>query len=291
MKFSLIMATLGRYDEVGRLLTSLAKQSFTGFELIVVDQNKDDRVKQLCREYQSSMDIHYLHLDRVGLSLARNAGLHIARGDIVAFPDDDCEYPADLLARISERFSAHAEIDGLTGVPRNKVTGMQCAGRFDTRGGPISPGNVWRRAIAFTIFAQRTVADSINGFDEGLGLGAKFGSSEETDFLLRALHRGSRMLYCPDIFVYHPDPLATFDSKSAARAYSYGLGIGAVCKKHVFHYHTLALIPQTLILLARPLAGCLRYSLVDRNKSRYYLASLKGRLAGLIRYPSCKAPG
>ena len=52
MKISLIMATLGREVEVEVFLNSLSRQTMQDFELIVVDQNNHDKVKNLCDQYQ-----------------------------------------------------------------------------------------------------------------------------------------------------------------------------------------------------------------------------------------------
>lgn len=54
MKISLIMATLGREVEVEVFLNSLSRQTMQDFELIVVDQNNHDKVKNLCDQYQKN---------------------------------------------------------------------------------------------------------------------------------------------------------------------------------------------------------------------------------------------
>ena len=91
MKFSLILATLNRTGEVDYLLKTLDRQTYRNFELIVVDQNADDRLVPLLAPYQANFPI--LHLQSAkGLSRARNVALEHVSGDIVAFPDDDCAY-------------------------------------------------------------------------------------------------------------------------------------------------------------------------------------------------------
>ena len=51
MKFSLIIATLGREKELYDLFESLDKQTYKNFEVIVIDQNKDDRVFKCVQKY------------------------------------------------------------------------------------------------------------------------------------------------------------------------------------------------------------------------------------------------
>src|SRR5271166_2242893 len=102
---SLIIATLGRVTELDRLLASLDRQTYKDFEVIVVDQNLDDRLLPLLREHKR-LSIHRLR-SSAGLSRARNAGMRAAKGDIFCFPDDDCWYPDQLLAIVSEWFEMH----------------------------------------------------------------------------------------------------------------------------------------------------------------------------------------
>jgi glycosyltransferase involved in cell wall biosynthesis len=92
MKFSLVLATVGRTQEVARFLDSLARQTYRDFELIVVDQNPDDRLVELLRPFELRFPIIHLRCER-GVSRARNLGPKYVSGDIVGFPDDDCWYP------------------------------------------------------------------------------------------------------------------------------------------------------------------------------------------------------
>ena len=105
MKFSLVMATLGRSVEIERLFNSLVNQTYKNFEVIVVDQNEDDRVVKLVEQFRDRLEFVYVHSEK-GLSRARNVGLKHIHGDLVAFPDDDCWYHPDVLAHVAGRFAA-----------------------------------------------------------------------------------------------------------------------------------------------------------------------------------------
>lgn len=103
MKFSLIMATCGRRDDILDLLKSLEQQTYKNFELIVVDQN-DTPISDLFDEYKDKFSINYIYTPIKGLSRARNAGLKVADGDFIAFPDDDCIYEKNVLESIFRNF-------------------------------------------------------------------------------------------------------------------------------------------------------------------------------------------
>ena len=70
MKFTLILATLGRSDEVRRMLESLKRQSYQDFEVVLIDQNSDNRVFKLYKEYCDSFQINYIRTQEKGLSLS-----------------------------------------------------------------------------------------------------------------------------------------------------------------------------------------------------------------------------
>src|SRR5271157_993715 len=108
---SLIVATVRRVDELERLLTSLDAQTSKDFEIILVDQNPDDRLMPILHGHEG-LRIRHLR-SCVGLSRARNVGLRAVRGDIIAIPDDDCWYPDDLLATVTQWFETHPEFDTL----------------------------------------------------------------------------------------------------------------------------------------------------------------------------------
>jgi glycosyltransferase involved in cell wall biosynthesis len=100
---TLIVATVGRTQELSRLLESIAAQTLTSLELIIVDQNADDRVKKLLEDSVSSLLCIHVRSAK-GLSRARNVGIDLASGRILCFPDDDCWYPGDFLLRVVQWF-------------------------------------------------------------------------------------------------------------------------------------------------------------------------------------------
>ena len=99
---SMVVATLGRSSELELLFASLAAFGRRDFEIILVDQNKDERLAPIVAAWGERLNIRHLRTDRPGVCRARNLGAAEARGTWLMFPDDDCWYPADLL----ERFEA-----------------------------------------------------------------------------------------------------------------------------------------------------------------------------------------
>ncbi len=277
MKFSLILATVNRTQELGRFLGSLDAQTYRDFELIVVDQNPDDRLQPLLEAYRDRFPILHLRSAK-GLSRARNVGLKHIKGDIVAFPDDDCWYPEDLLERVKGFFESNPQTDGVTGRAVNEK------GRPHTLRWPKQPGwltreSALRGAVSYTIFLRRGVTQRVGAFNEDLGVGAgtPWGAGEETDYLLRAMGQGFRLYYDPSLTVYHPEPPQGYEARDLAKGYSYGLGMGYVLRAHGYPTGFVLLgFLRTAAMVALDLATG-RF-----GSARFRWYSLLGRIRGWL---------
>ena len=228
---SLLCCTVGRTDRLERLLVSLAAQTSRDFELIVVDQNAPGVLDPVLAPYAGAIDIVHVRSER-GLSRARNVGLERCRGALVAFPDDDCWYPADLVARLIALFAANPGTDVFTGRTID-ASGANSLGLFLSADARISKANVWMIGNSNSLFLRTAVARRIGGFDETLGVGAAspFKSGEETDFVLRALASGASGQYRRDLTVHH-DQAPVAGPAGIARAQDYAQGFGRVLRLH-----------------------------------------------------------
>jgi glycosyltransferase involved in cell wall biosynthesis len=276
MRFSLVLATVGRVTEVERFMAALAAQACPDLDLIVVDQNEDDRLEPVLAPYHQSLAIKRLRSPR-GLSRARNVGIKFATGDVIAFPDDDCWYPSGLLSRVESLLEGHPDWDGVTGRSEDGQ-GSASAGRFDPKSGAVDLVNVWGRGISYTIFLRRRVVERVGEFDETLGVGAgtPYGSGEETDYLIRAVRAGFTLQYSPTLVVYHPDPTQGYDARVLRRGRSYGQGMGRVLAKHSYPLWFRARC------VFRPLAGTvLSLTTLRFGKAAYHWQVCVGRLVGL----------
>lgn len=233
---SLVMATVGRTDDVTNFIASLAAQTYRDFELIIVDQNSDDRLKPAVEEAgRIGCPVHWLRLDRRGLSMARNVGIAEARGNFIAFPDDDCWYEPDTLARVMARLERDASLSGVVGSWVENAHPDAANVSFDLES--------FRRfrmpsCASFTLFFRMDKVRIIRGFDENLGVGRWFGSAEETDLLLRLLTEGAALGYEQDIRVHHPVKTSDFiqdPERIRERFKSYARGTGAMYAKHRLH--------------------------------------------------------
>jgi GT2 family glycosyltransferase len=273
--FDLVLATVGRVTELERFLTSLEAQAYERLRLLVVDQNPDDRLDEVVARH-GELDLVHLR-SGPGLSRARNRALAELARDLVAFPDDDCVYPPELLERVARRFAEEPSLDGLTGRAvdrdgRSEATWKRDAAR-------LTDTNLWNRAISYTIFLQREVVARVGPFDEQLGLGSgnPWSSGEEIDYLVRAIRAGARIEYDPSLTVIHEQPLLS-PSELQARGYRNGASLGYVLREH---RHPKGEVARRLV---RPIAGVLlSFVRLDFAQARFHVANLRGRIAGYLR--------
>lgn len=274
-EISLILATVGRTDELARLFESLAAQTFGNFEVVVVDQNDDDRLlTHLDRARYLGVSVRHIRHHPANLAAARNVGIEAARGDWIGFPDDDCWYSPRLLEHVAARYAAK---DRPTGIIVRWV---------EQNEQPLSPADLsWERSRAFrdipvssiTLFCQRKLFEDIGGFDSRLGVGQWFGAGEETDFVMRALRAGALFTYEPLGEVHHAvnpqKPVATPKTKMAVRHRA--RGTGALYAKHQ--------LPLWVILrgLAAPLLRPVLKGDFGAELALGY-ATMRGRIDGLI---------
>jgi GT2 family glycosyltransferase len=267
--FDLVVATVGRADELGHFLDSVAEQGASRVRIVVVDQNADERVTlQL-----ESRRIELIHLRTPrGLSRARNAGLRELEADLVGFPDDDCVFPPGLLTQVAERFARDSELDGVAGRAADAEGRSSASWRRDAA--ILTDDNLWNRANAATIFLRRDLVERIGDFDESLGLGSGelWSSGEETDYLIRAVRSGARIEYDPALVVLHevrPD-----DARVGLRD---GASMGYLLRKHRYSVRVVAR------MLLRPIGGAaLALVRLDLPRARYYVATFRGRIRGYL---------
>jgi glycosyltransferase involved in cell wall biosynthesis len=270
---SLVVATVGRVDELDRMLASIAERTLKDVELIIVDQNPDDRVEPVLERWRPHLQYAHVRSAR-GLSRARNVGLQLTTGCIVGFPDDDCWYPESLLFEVKQWFDRNEDYDFLCCAVQDG-NGREVAARWPGYSQEIDRDSVLRTCASASLFMRREALEDIEGFDEKMGLGAAtpFQSGEDSDLALRCLNANGRGWFEKHLSVYHP--CKGPGEVTAERAFDYGMGFGYLLRKHGYS-------PQTLVYhVTRALGGMIKSLLLAQpREARFYWQSARGRLKG-----------
>jgi O-antigen biosynthesis protein len=214
---SIVVCTRHRAELLTRCLRSLTELDYPTYELIVVDNTVGDPEVE---QQAAGFDARYVVESRTGLSRARNAGARAARGEIIAYTDDDAVAERDWL-----RKHAAALQDPTLGATTGRIlpTSLDtpAARRYAAAGGE-NLGDVafrvdqdtpaWFEMANFggvgagaNIALRRTLFEGGWGFRESLGPGARIPGEEHYAFFA-IIRAGHGIAYVPGAIVYHDYP-------------------------------------------------------------------------------------
>lgn len=273
--FHLIVSTIGRPEALARLIDSLQRQKESYF-LTVVEQSAQRLCEEIVAPLIANGVAEYIHEPSVrGLSRGRNRGMRHLRGRYVAFPDDDCWYPDDLLEQVATTLKT-STYDGISTLLTDP-TGDGALLRWADTAQDIRPRSIARTVSSATLFLRAETVKLVGDFNPelGSGSGTPFGAGEETDYVLRALSAGARLRYVPHLSVSHAEWRADEDAAAVrAKVRRYNRGFGRVLRLHRRR-------AEFAYWIARSGAGLvLRGITADRQGAAHQLDQLIGRVSG-----------
>ncbi len=199
----MIVPVFNRPDEISDLLASLASQSDSGFETVIVEDGSTIPCREQCEAYAGRLSLKYFYKDNEGRSIARNYGMDRAGGDYFIFVDSDCILPPDYIARLREALGeTPADCFGGPDAAHESFTDTQKAINYSmtsflTTGG-IRGGKVHMEKFTprtFNMGFSRQVYEKVGGFREMF--------SEDIDMSTRIRLAGFSVMLFPDVAVYH----------------------------------------------------------------------------------------
>jgi len=239
MMISLVICTYNRCHKLGTLLRSLERLDLAGdftCEVIVVDNNSLDGTRDVVKEISkaSPLVIKYAFEPKQGLGHARNRGITEARGDLLAFTDDDCIPDTSWIRVIAAKFSSEPSLAGIGGRVElyDESDRAETVRRTREIAEPQSVHQLFSLIAGCNIAFRRQAFEEVGPFDPVFGAGTKIAACEDWDFLYRAFKKGLKIRYDPDVFVYHNHGRKT-DAEVNAAHLGYAWGQGAFYCKHI----------------------------------------------------------
>jgi GT2 family glycosyltransferase len=251
---SIIISTHDRPERLAKCLKSFMSLCYPQYEIIIVDNAPStNATADLVQTLSQDMPlIRYVREDAPGLSWARNRGIKVARGEILAFTDDDVVVDPYWLVGLARGFEVAEDVACVTGLilPLELETPAQIL--FEEYGGfnkgfnrrifksdrrdyyaemplyPYVPGRFGSGAsMAFTADFLR----KIGGFDLALGSNGPSRNGQDIAMFLMVILKGYKLVYQPESLLYH---LHRSDYEGLRKQiYYYGVAITAFLTKIV----------------------------------------------------------
>lgn len=269
---SVVVATCCNPRALERCLRSIFLCDYPEFDVIVVENRPGSSAtrRMLAERFPHETNLRYVEEPRAGASRARNAGLALAKGEIVAFTDDDVVVDPGWIRESAEALERADDVACVTGLilpleleADSQLLLEQFAGfgkgfrrhtyrlpeaREDNPLFPYTAGTIGSGA---STVMRADVARQLAGFDTTLGPGTPTTGGEDLDLYIRVLRAGHAVAYEPSAIVWHEHPEGM--PRLRRQVYRYGVGLGAMLAKQ------LIAGPERLELL-RAVPGGLRYA-------------------------------
>lgn len=216
MDISVIICTYNRSYHLKNVLKSLFEQVVPEglkWEIVVVDNNSTDDTKNTVKQLTDSLNlsIEYLFESREGKSYALNTGIQKAKGQIIAFTDDDVIVDRNWIKTIYHSFKQNG-CDGLCGkiyitLPEKKPHWLTkelwgFLGYLDYGDKPffITNEDIFGGNVAYS----RKTIERTGLFNVNLGrTGNKLIGKEDVEYGKRVIEQGRKLLYEPALKVFH----------------------------------------------------------------------------------------
>jgi len=239
-----------RSDTISYLVESILRQSISDWELIIATQGENPNLLELMEKYVSRYtNIKHIKCKEFGKTRALNRAIMEAKGDIIAFTDDDCEADENWLETIALYFTRYENAGIVAGslIPSKKrlLSISTCPATYvmeyfydpskHENGAP--PGFYWAGG---NFAVRKNVFDIVGLFDEFLGPGTEFPGAEDVDFAYRSEAKNIIVATTPKSLVYH-----TYGRRYGLRSIlahykNYALGSGALHSKLILMNHRLS---------------------------------------------------
>lgn len=294
---SIIISTKNRPDHLSQCLNSIRTQTYQSYEVIILDQNIDNRTTRVCKSSKIHNLIHIRHIAG-WKTTALNTGLKYAKGQLIAFTDDDCIVSSGWLRNIKKYFQNNPKSVGIFGrvTPYGNPPKEHPIHPQDIN---LSKMKIVKKPHAFlfselgngnNMVFRKHIFNEVGGFNEWLGVGAPCGGGgEDGELAYRILKMCYPLTYNPSVLVYHNRWLTQKESGHMQNVYSCGstafttywmiksgdLGLSnnyLSCLSFAFH--------QTGVLLQRRFA---EFSQVSRIGELLY-QSTKGIFIGILMW-------
>jgi len=257
---TVIIATRERPARLARCLDSLLALEYPDFDVVVVDNDPEtDESKRLVEtRYVPTGRVRYVRETERGLGAAHNCGLKEARGEIVAFTDDDVLVDGHWLSELVIPFVADPNVGAATGliVPAELETPAQVMleahGEFSKGftprsvdlaahrpADPLFPFTPGRFGSGANMAFETAWLRGAGGFDPALGTGTTARGGDDLEALFRLVVSGRALAYRPGAVVWHHHHR---DMSAVERqAHGYGVGLGAYLTSALFEEPRAAL--------------------------------------------------
>ena len=257
---SVIICTLGRPRQLQNALDALLRLAYPNFEIVVVDNDPNDS------STKEMIDERYVHLSNLryepqplrGLSAARNRGIDVAVGEILAFTDDDIIVDRYWLSSLVSGFDPEGMVACVTGLTLASELESRAQTMFEEYGA-FNRGyetRLFKRDSnpASTILYPYTAGvfggggnsairlDSFPGelrFDRRLGPGTRAFGAEDLDIFLQTILHGKYIRYVPSAIAWHEHRRSYQDLRW--QLFTYGAGFTALLTKWTLHDYRIAL--------------------------------------------------
>jgi len=181
-RVSVVMATYNYGQYIAQAIQSVMKQTYTDWELLIVDDGSPDDTPEVVRPYLADPRLHYHRQENRGQPQAKNVGIRLSRGNLIAFLDADDAWLPTKLAKQVALFDADPEL----GVAYTSLQRMNAEGQLlSPKKRAMVRGHVLQEAFRRTIppfsssMVRREVFDEVGHFDESIPLAIDY------DFWLR----------------------------------------------------------------------------------------------------------